>query len=142
GVPGQIKEGYPSDLYKTADERGFRVEKIVGTLKNAFYLTDDGKIYGWGASSSENILNKVSEEFKNYKISDVEAGSYHLTLLDETGKTHVYGYNNILGHLNMPNNLKESKKVVANYFNNYSIEKDGTIKAWGNKGYLFGTDKV
>lgn len=142
GVDGEIKDRIPAELMMTSAERGYRIEKIVGTLKNAFYIDENGKIVGWGTSDGSNHMNKIPNEIANKKIVDVDAGSYHLLVRDDSGKVYTWGYSNRLNQLNIPTNLKTSKKVIANYFNSYSIETDGTIRAWGNDGYIFGTDNV
>lgn len=142
GVGGLVKEDYPRILSQTAEERGYRIEKIFASSKNGFYIDENGGIVGWGEISSENRLNTVDDVFEDKKIIDGAGGMYHITLLEDNGTVHIMGFKNTLGHLNMPDDIKPSKKVIANFFNSIAIENDGTIRAWGNKGYLFGTDQV
>lgn len=142
GFAGVIIENFPSVLRMSAEERGYRIEKFFSTDKNAFYIDSNGRVFGWGESTSENPLNNVYEDFKDIKIVDGDGGTYHITLLDDKGNVYTVGYKNDLNQLDMPDNIKASKKVVANYFISYAIENDGTIRSWGNNGYLFGTDSV
>ena len=127
GVGGLVKkiiqEFYLKQLKKEAI-----VLKIFASSKNGFYIDENGGIVGWGEISSENRLNTVDDVFEDKKIIDGAGGMYHI-ILEDNGTVHIMGFKNTLGHLNMPDDIKPSKKVIANFFNSIAIENDGTIRA-------------
>ncbi|HHU56095.1 MAG TPA: ABC transporter permease subunit [Acholeplasmataceae bacterium] len=140
-IMSQLTEDLRVELFKSAEERGYRVEKVVGTERNAFVLTSEGNIFGWGESTTEALpLITIPDEVKNSKIVDLVSGKYHLVARDDKGNVYTWGSKNSLNQLDIPKKLAKSEKIISNYFINYSIGEDGSIQAWGHKGYIFGTD--
>ena len=143
GLSGAVLNKIPEELGLSAAERGYRILEIVGTRENAFYVTDTGKVVGWGGSET-SLINIIPEDVKNAKIVDIEAGSHHAVALDENGKVYTWGNNNNLNQLNLPKKMKKAgaaTKLVSGFFVNYGISEKGKITSWGNRGYLFGTNK-
>lgn len=140
GAGGEIMTTTPYAFYQSAEERGYRITKIVGTKENIFALTSNQTIFGWGSYNSANRNLDIPEEVRSSKVVDIEAGSYHLVVLNDQGEVFTWGNKNDLHQLNIPKKLTKSKKIEANYFISYSFGEDGSITAWGNKGYIFGTN--
>lgn len=140
GDGGLILSNVPVDFFHSAEERGYRITKVVSTKDNVFALTSNNTVFGWGPSDSSNRNIEIPAEVASKKIVDIEAGSYHLVVLDDQGEVLTWGSKNDLNQLNIPKKLKKSKKIEANFFISYSIGEDDSITVWGNKGYIFGTN--
>lgn len=132
----------PEYLSQSAAERGFRILEIRGTLKNNFIVTSEGWVHGWGTYNSDNRVNDIPEEVQSKHIVEIKTGSYHVVARDIDGNLYTWGSSNDLNQLNLPKKLDSSQRIFANYFNNISISEDGKLTAWGNNGYVFGTDFV
>lgn len=122
-VPSELKEG------------SVKIKKVVGAYLNAIALTEDGKVITWGAGGSGLDTPKTFDE----KVVDVVAGRNHFTVLLESGKVVTWGDKAVLGEKDTPNS--NYKQIFSNYFQTYGIKEDGTIDAWGLKGYLLGSDE-
>ena len=142
GVENAAKNDAPDYLEKSAEERGFSVLDIKGTLKNIFLLTDKNEVFGWGTYNTSNMINDIPEEVSSRKIVQIDTGSYHVIARDIDGNVYTWGSSNDLNQLNIPKKMDSSEFIVSNYFNSLSINEDGEAIAWGNKGYIFGTNYV
>ncbi len=115
--------------------RGHAVQ-IASTDRAAIALTDDGKVHVWG---NDDYDVKTIPEGIQGKVVQVSAGRGHFTALLGDGTVRSWGWN-YYGQTNAPV-LKNIESVSAAYFQNYAIDKSGTVHSWGLKGYLMGTDQ-
>lgn len=139
GLDGTAKQ-MPNILKESDDVKGYSVKQIALTKNNGFALTSEGKIISWGEINGQNLITEIPAEVNRVKIVQIATGTHHIVALDESGKVYTWGYNNTLGQLNMPKNLSGMKYITSNYFNSLSINENGKVTIWGNKGYFFGTD--
>lgn len=125
-------------MAKIPEELNAHVVDIAATAVTAAALLDDGRVVVWG-----NIKNGENEipETKS-KIISISGGRYHYTGVLEDGSVISWGKNNF-GQTDVPSSLKSGvTKVFTGYYQNYALLKDGTVKTFGLKGYLFGTDDL
>jgi peptide/nickel transport system permease protein len=117
-----------------------RVAEIAVTNRNVLARDESGKLYLWG--SSENRLNVMPETLRSEKAVDIDAGYKNFVVADSDGDVFVWGANE-LAQLKVPKKLgNDIAKVYADYFQFYAVNSAGKIVgAWGNKGYLWGSDK-
>ncbi len=108
---------------------------IEASNRNVLALDSDGNVYSWG-SAQDGLLNMPEVDFK---VASIAAGFRNLFLIGENGEIAGWG-NNDLNQLNIPSG-SDTTKLYADYFQFYAIQKTGDIEAFGNDGYLFGTDQ-
>lgn len=114
------------------------VVDIATTSGTAAAVKEDGTVMVWGnISYKENEVPKTKS-----KIISIQGGRYHYTALTESGEVVSWGKNNF-GQGKAPANLdKGVERIYSGYYQNYAIMKDGSIKTFGLKGYLLGTDEL
>ncbi|MDO5100109.1 MAG: ABC transporter permease subunit [Eubacteriales bacterium] len=142
---GPVDTGLPSDLQapKTKDAKPnsspVKIVSIAMTLDTALALDSEGKLYIWG-SNNRNGLD-MPEELKNgsVKVSSITAGRTHYVAVAENGKLYSWGSNNY-GEADAPEG--EFTEVHAGFFQNYALDKDGKVEAWGLNGFVMGTDEL
>jgi len=138
GQPGtEVMEQIPPQL----QDGSVNVVQVASTNRNALALDDTGKLWLWG--SSEYKLN-VLPEIKG-KIISMDGGYKNFVLATDEGEIVVWGSNE-LKQLELPKNLQGKGTGVANvyadYFQFYATDENGKILgAWGNKGYVWGSDQ-
>lgn len=143
GLSGAVLNKVPNELGLSATDRGYRIIKVVGTRENAFYLTDTGRVIGWGGTET-SVLNVIPTEVRTANIIDIESGSHHVVALADDGRVFTWGSNNDLHQLDIPKSMKKNgaaEKIISGFFVNYGVSSEGKITSWGNKGYLFGTNR-
>lgn len=105
------------------------------SFRTAVALDDKGKIHVWG-STDKGMLNvpKIDE-----KIVQVSSNRNALYALGESGKVYAWG-DNTLNELNVPEDAN-IKTLYTGYYQAFGVDEEGTVEAWGNKGYFMGTDQ-
>jgi len=141
-VIGQAGTEIISRVPPELQDGSVNVIDIAATNRNALALDDQGNLYLWG--SAEYRLN-VLPEISGTPIS-IDGGYKNFVVATDEGRIHIWGANE-LGQLNLPKNLEGPgtgvKKVFADYFQFYAVDENGKIiGAWGNKGYIFGSDQL
>ena len=111
------------------------IKKVALTGSAAAALDDKGELFVWGPSRSGLIGDNIPKF--DSKIVDIQGGDTTFTALDENGKIYTWGKDNY-GELNAPEG--EFDQIYASYFNQYAVEKEGSIKTWGLNGFRFGSD--
>lgn len=124
------------NIPKELQDGSVKAKKIVGTYRNALVLSEDGKVISWGGNGEGLDVPRTFDE----KVVDIQAGYNNFTVILESGKVVSWGDKAILGELNVPN--QKFKAVYNQYFQSYGISEDGSVKAWGLKGYLLGSDEL
>lgn len=99
-------------------------------------LKKDGTLVAWG--NSKNNENKIPE--LKSKVVSIAGGRYHYTAVLEDGSVVSWGKNNF-GQTEAPK-IKDATGIFAGYYQNYVLRKDNTVKTFGLKGYILGTDDL
>ncbi len=108
---------------------------IVASNRNVLALGSNGEIYSWG--SATDALSSIPDI--NFEATSIAAGYRNLFVQGENGELIGWG-NDDLNQLNLPR-LSGFSEIYTDYFQFYAIEKSGEIHAFGNDGYIFGTDQ-
>ncbi len=119
----------PSEILNSS----IKITDVAMSNKNILALDENGAIYTWG-SSQDNLLNPpILEE----KVLSISAGYKNFLLLLEDKSVYIWG-NNIYSQLDFK--LEDSiNNIFSDYYQFYLLS-DEDISAFGNKGFLFGTD--
>lgn len=115
-----------------------KVVDFTTSGKAAIALDSDGKLHAWG-SVMHGLLDIPAFEGK---VADLIGGKNNFGLLLDTGKVVYWGANHF-NQMDMPKEM-ESTKYVAVYsdiFQSFAVAENGTISAWGHKGFMFGSDQ-
>jgi len=129
-VPPQLQDG------------SVNVVQIASTNRNALALDDTGKLWCWG--SAEYKLDTVPEI--SGKVISMDGAYKNFIVATDEGEVVIWGSNE-LKQLELPKNLQGkgtgAAHVFGDYFQLYATDANGRILgAWGNKGYLWGTDHL
>jgi len=116
-----------------------RAVKAVSTIRNVLVMDDEGKLHIWG--SSENGLNQLPEGLDKERAVNIAAGYKNFVVIDDDGDIFVWGANE-LGQNELPKNMEGVTKISGGFFQFYGLNEAGQIVgAWGNRGYLWGSDQ-
>lgn len=118
----------PADLPKAA--------AVAVTDKSAAVLSEDGRVIVWGSSDAGNL--SVPERIQGH-VTQLVSGTGHYTVLLDDGSVASWGRNNF-NQSDAPA-LTGVTEVSAGFYGSYAISSDGTVKPWGLKGYVMGTDQ-
>jgi len=134
----EVIEKVPPEL----QDGSVRVVQVASSNRNALALDDTGKLWCWG--SAEYRLNEVPEI--SGKVISMDGAYKNFIVATDEGEIVVWGSNE-LKQLDLPKNLQGKGTGVANvfadYFQLYATDANGKIiGAWGNKGYVWGSDHL
>jgi peptide/nickel transport system permease protein len=134
GTEGNELHTVPTEL----TDGSIKVVDIAASGRAAMALDDKGKLHVWG--STMHGLLKVPE-FDGKVVAMAGSKNNHALLLDN-GKIVYWGANHF-GQMKMPKEMQEKKyvEIYSDFFQNYAVAEDGTITAWGLKGFIFGSDE-
>ena len=134
GIPSNAIAQVPEYL----QDGSVKIVDITASYRAVLALDDQGNLHNWG-----DVIYGVLDipEFDG-KVVAMDAGKNNMTLLLDNGEVVYWGADHF-GQLKMPANMQGKKivKIFSDMFQNYAIAEDGSIFAWGNKGFLFGTDE-
>ncbi|MBU1144793.1 MAG: ABC transporter permease subunit [Firmicutes bacterium] len=125
-APAELKDG------------SIEIVQIALTLRNAFAVDSNGILYAWG-SASDSMLDTYIPTEALTNIKDLQSGYQHVVVLTNDGNVYSWG-DNSLGQIDIPEKLSNVDEIFVNSFQNYAIS-DGEITAWGNHGFILGTDE-
>lgn len=127
-----------SDVSRIPEEIQGRVTDISAAAASLIAVLDDGSLVPWGTLlKGERDIPEINE-----KVVSVTAGRYHYTALTESGRVYSWGYNNY-NQTDVPSGASSGVSAVySGYYQNYAVKNDGSIKTWGLKGYLLGSDDL
>ena len=119
---------------------GRKIVEITAATSSICMLLDDGSIALSGDFPSDSIDVPVIPEGE--QVVDIKAGNYHYTCLTDKGNVYSFGGDHYY-QAQVPKNLTGVSAIYAGSFQNYAVDSNGDfMKAWGLKGFLFGTDDV
>ena len=134
GIPSNAIAQIPEYL----QDGSVKIVDITASYRAVLALDDQGNLHNWG-----DVIHGILDipEFDG-KVVAMDAGKNNMTLLLDNGEVVYWGADHF-GQLKMPANMQGKKivKIFSDMFQNYAIAEDGSIFAWGNKGFLFGTDE-
>lgn len=142
---GDVMLRSPYVYYQNGDNTQPRIKAIqaASNFNNAMILLEDGTIRMIGIAS--DISRELPVEFTDGSIRFVDIGVtiYNAFALDDTGKVHVWGSNAFsLTHEYIPEGADTNiKSLGVGYEHAVTLSNDGTIYAWGLKGFIFGSDE-
>jgi len=118
---------------------GRKIKQIVATTKNVCGELDDGSLFFVG--DAIGALDPVPAMHPGEGFVSIAAGTYHYAGITTEGRVLAWGGNTLL-QTSVPDDTKGTSKLYCGAFQTYGVN-DGNqlVTKWGNKGYLFGTDK-
>ena len=137
-VVGQLGNEFMENIPEELTDGTVNTVKVAASNRNVLALDDEGNLYLWG--SAANRLSTLPEYTGTPIYID---GSYsNFVMISDDGSTYIWGADD-LNQLGMPGNLENAAKIFADYHQFYAVDDKGAIiGAWGNKGYIFGTDHL
>ena len=139
---GQRGNEFYDDVPPELMDGSVRVVEVVATNRNVVARDEHGMIYLWG--SIIDGLNIKPENMTLDHVVDISAGFKNFIAVKDNGEIFVWGAHE-LAQLKLPKHLQgptDTATVFANAFQFYAADEDGNIiGAWGNKGYIWGSDQ-
>jgi len=122
-----------------------QVVDVAAAARTGGAIDIDGNIYLWGDSG--NNMRNLPEELNptnpnRLKAVEIEAGRRHFQVRTEDGQVFVWG-SNAFDQATLPSSLDNTKVVAAwaDYFQSYAFTDSNKLVAWGNKGFILGSDQ-
>ena len=116
---------------------GRKINEIRATTTSVCLLLDDGSVAFTGDFPMDVV--EVPDLAEGEHFVDIEGGAYHYTGLTNQGRVYSFGGDHYR-QAEAPV-IDGVSKVFAGSFQSYAVNEAGKLlKAWGLKGYLFGTD--
>lgn len=112
-----------------------KIVDVQMSFRTGIALDDTGKIHVWG--SSDKGMMQVPEI--DEKIVQISTNRNAMYALGESGTVYHWG-DNALKEQSAPADLK-AKAIYSGFYQSFAVQNDGKVAAWGNKGYLMGTDE-
>ena len=134
GIRGNAVSVVPEKM----QDGSFKIVDITASYRAIMALDDKGVLHIWG-DVEYGILN--IPDFKG-KVVAMESGKNNMTLLLDTGQVLHWGADHYK-QLNLPKSVltKQHVAIYSGMFQNYAMGQDGSIAAWGHKGFVFGSDE-
>ena len=134
GIRGNAFAAVPESM----QDGSLNIVDITASYRAVLALDDTGKLHIWG-DVDYGVLNVP--QFQGNVVA-MDAGKNNLTVLLDTGEVLYWGANHYK-QLTLPRSLQDGKtvEIYSGMFQNYAVGADGSIAAWGNKGFRFGTDE-
>lgn len=139
------KNGTPiKDLLKKHGTNGesATVEHVYATTTTvAYMLSDHTLVFGGSFKNQMRSYVAVPKLASGEYFTEVSAGIHHYSGVTNLGNVYSWG-EDLLDQCDTPSKTKTAAHVYACGFQTYTTDEDGTLlQKWGNRGYLFGTDK-
>jgi len=139
---GQRGNEFYDDVPPELMDGSVRVVEVVATNRNVVARDENGVIHLWG--SAIDRLNRTPENMTLDHVVDINAGYKNFIAVKDNGEIFIWGAHE-LAQLKLPKELRgptDTVIVFADAHQFYAADKDGNIiGAWGNKGYLWGSDQ-
>lgn len=120
--------------------KGRKITEITASTSSICMLLDDGSIALTGDFPADSI--DVPKFLDGERAVDIKGGNYHFTVLTDKGNVYSFGGDHYY-QSQTPKDLKGVNSIYVGSFQNYAVDANGDfMKAWGLKGFLFGTDDV
>lgn len=135
-VIGDKSSEFYNNIPAVLKDGSVKVVDIAASNRNVLVLDDQGNVYTWGSSmDGMTRLPKLEGDVKA-----IRAGYRHFAVLMADGSVVSWGANE-LTQLNQPKGMSPLANMFTDYFQSYGVGEDGNLYAWGNRGYIFGSDE-
>lgn len=134
-----LTDAAPVDIAEYLNGR--TIVKLVPSSNMICVMLSDGSV-AFAGDVADGYIG-LPELAADETITQVEAGSFHFTLLTSKGNVYSIGKNS-MGQCDVAKKASEGgiTKIFAGSCQNYGVNDEGElVTKWGLKGYLFGTDK-
>ncbi|MDP3486698.1 MAG: ABC transporter permease subunit, partial [Bacillota bacterium] len=134
GIRGNAFAAVPENM----QDGTFNIVDMTASYRAVLALDDRGELHIWG--EHEYDILRIPE-FQG-KVAAMAAGKNNMTLLLDSGEVLYWGADHY-HQLNLPRSLQNVKtvEIYSDMFQNYAVGEDGSLAAWGHKGFVFGTDE-
>ncbi len=124
------------------DGHNATIKAAYSTCSTVTYQLSDNSILVAGSfHESKRSFVKMPTLAEGEYFVNISAGSRHYSGVTNLGNVYTWG-EDLLDQCTMPSKVEPTAKVYATGFQNYSVNEDNElVQTWGNRGYLFGTDK-
>ena len=142
GVAGDRGTEYFMHFPEYLTDGSVRIVQIASTNRNALALDDEGNLHLWG--SPEYRLSTMPEI--SGKPVHISAGFKNFIVVTDNGSVVVWGSDELGQVSSLPGNINQLgvTHVFAGYHQFYAmtgeVGQGRIVAAWGNKGFLLGTD--
>lgn len=141
----ESKSGTPiKDLLRKhgADGKSATIEKVYATATTVAYMLSDHTLVFCGSFKNQTrSYVAVPKLAKGEYFTEVSTGIHHYSGVTNLGNVYSWG-ENLLDQCETPGKVKSAVHVYAGGFQTYTADENGSLlQKWGNRGYLFGTDK-
>lgn len=136
--------GLQDNSYSRIPENIGKAIDIAATATTVAAVNDQGQVFVWGnISTKEDDGNEAQVVDTESPIVAIEGGRTHYTALTESGEVVAWGMN-YYDQATVPTELSNVKveKIYTDFYQNYAVDENGNLHAWGLKGYLLGTDEI
>lgn len=134
-----VNKNASSTVTKIPEGLDSGVVAISSTANSIAALKEDGSIVVWGAcTKKEDVVPTFTSP-----VVEIEGGRFHYSARLENGDIVCWGSNRY-NQGTVPENLKgvDIVKMFVGSFQNYAVDSEGQLHAWGLKGFLLGTDNL
>ena len=134
-VYGGMKKDNP--FARIPDSLGNNVVDIAASGETCAAVDANGKITVWGNPIHGEALVPESES----RPIELYGGRFHYTALMENGDVFSWG-DNSHGQSDVPSSVNDVdvETCFAGFYQNYVVDKNGSVHTWGLKGHILGTD--
>lgn len=137
GVKGNQLGTIPEEL----TDKSVTLTDVAAANYTGLALDSEGKLHTWGVGTG-NMQNVPSQLLDGTeKVKSIEAGSDHFIALTESGNVYAWG-GDTYGQSTVPTGTTDVEYISTDYSQSYAVKADGSVKSFGNNGYLFGTDDL
>ena len=114
----------------------------IADRSSGFAVDDTGSLHTWGGISERMVGVFVPEEAKT-DIRQLTTGDKHVVVVKNDNTVIAWG-TNVVNQTDVPSKIANGSTnidtIFTSYYQNYAMDENGELTAWGNKGFLAGTD--
>jgi len=135
---GQLGIGYKSDYIITVPQKVLvlpeNIKKLVTYGRNSYAITDDGKLFVWGANGSSFVPVPKLLDVQGVVDIVVNGPSSNTYILTSSGDVFLLNFDTV----SKVNGLQNVVSIVAGYQHMFALTSTGDVYAWGvnNVGQL------
>ena len=135
GVRSEVFSTLPAEL----QDGSVDVVDIGLTTYNAFAVSSNGTLYGWGEASFGMIGDSIPPAARS-NVQRILTGYEHAVVLTNDGQVISWG-DNQLNQSSVPDFNGSVDQLFVGAFQNFIVTDDGSIETWGLRGFLMGSDE-
>ena len=124
------------------DGKDATIEHVYATTTTvAYQLSDNTVLFGGSFKNQERSYVAPPTLAEGEYYVEIQTGIHHYTGLTNLGNVYSFG-EDLLDQCETPKTVKKASHIFACGFQTYTVDENNQLlQKWGNKGYLFGTDK-